>query len=184
MKTIPASEFQRLLAAQPSLPVLDVRTPAEFDEVHVTAAQNVPLGELQPKALYDAGKLPAGQSVYLLCRSGARATKAAEQFAAQGYADTIVVEGGTLACVEGGVPVTRGTTTVMSLERQVRVAAGAIVLIGFILGHWVYFGFHWLSAFIGAGLVFSGLTDWCGMGILLAMAPWNQRKSAGASSAP
>src|SRR5690349_18451035 len=102
MKAIPPREFQRLLGEQPGVTVLDVRTPAEFDEVHVTGASNAPLGELSPKALYDAGKLPAGKPVYLLCRSGARASQAAEKFAALGYDSAVVVEGGTLACVEAG----------------------------------------------------------------------------------
>ncbi len=70
---------------------------------------------------------------------------------------------------------TRGEVKVISLERQVRIAAGAIVLTGVLLGWRVHPGFFGLSGFVGAGLIFAGITDWCGMGLLIAKAPWNQR---------
>jgi hypothetical protein len=76
--------------------------------------------------------------------------------------------------------VTRGAARVISLERQVRIAAGSLVLTGVLLTYFVHPGFIVLSAFVGAGLVFAGVTDWCGMGLLLAKMPWNQ-KSACAS---
>jgi hypothetical protein len=79
-----------------------------------------------------------------------------------------------MAWEAAGLPVTRGKK-VLSLERQVRVAAGLLVLTGVILGTWVHPGFHGLAGFVGAGLVFAGLTDWCGMAMLLAKMPWNQR---------
>jgi hypothetical protein len=62
----------------------------------------------------------------------------------------------------------------ISVERQVRIAAGAMVFTGVILGTFVYEGFYGLSGFVGAGLIFAGVTDWCGMGLLLARAPWNK----------
>ena len=82
------------------------------------------------------------------------------------------VEGGTLACVDAGLPVVRGKKAV-SLERQVRIAAGSLVLLGAALS-FVHPAFVGLSAFVGAGLVFSGITDTCGMGMILARMPWNQ----------
>ena len=85
------------------------------------------------------------------------------------------VEGGTLACVESGLPVVRGMKAI-SLERQVRIASGLLVLLGALLGWLVHPAFIGLSAFIGAGLVFAGVTDTCGMGMLLARMPWNQVK--------
>lgn len=133
MKTIAPAELQKLLAAQPGLPLLDVRTPVKYAEVHVPQARNVPLDKLSPKALFDAGQLPKDQPVYLLCRSGGRAIKAAEQFAREGFDQGIVVEDGTQAWLEAGLPVIRGTARVISLERQVRIAAGSLVLIGVLL---------------------------------------------------
>lgn len=80
-----------------------------------------------------------------------------------------------MAWVEAGLPVDRGTSTVIGLERQVRIAAGAIVLGGVLLAQFVNPALIWLSGFVGAGLIFAGITDWCGMGMLLARMPWNQR---------
>ena len=174
MKSITVADFNRLLSAQPGMSVIDVRTPVEFAEVHVAQAYSAPLDSLSPEALAAAGRVGKDRPVYLLCRSGARATKAAEQFDRDGH-EAVVVEGGTLAWIAAGLPVQRGPVQIMSLERQVRIAAGAIVLTGVLLGWFVHRGFFGLSAFVGAGLIFAGITDWCGMGLLLAKAPWNQR---------
>jgi rhodanese-related sulfurtransferase len=173
MSTITPTELQKLLTTKPDLALLDVRTPVEFAEVHVPQARSIPLDELNPAAL----QLPKDQPVYLLCRSGQRATKAAEKFAKAGFAQPIVVAGGTLAWIESGLPVERSAVKVISLERQVRIAAGAIVFTGVLLARFVNFNFIWLSGFVGAGLVFAGITDFCGMGLLIAKLPWNKRLS-------
>src|ERR1017187_9767653 len=133
MKTITPIELQKLLTTQPSASVIDVRTPVEFAEVHVPQARSVPLDELKPSSL----KLKKDQPVYLLCRSGQRATKAAEKFAKEGFLQPVVVEGGTLAWIEANLPVARCAVKVISLERQVRIAAGAIVFLGVLLTHFV-----------------------------------------------
>ncbi len=177
MKTISPIELQKLLAANPKLPLLDVRTPVEFAEVHVPQAWSVPLDEINPKELAGSGRIRKDQAVFLLCRSGQRATKAAEKFAKEGYSEPVVIEGGTLAWIEANLPVTRGKAKVISLERQVRIVAGALVFTGVTLGWFVHPGFFGLAAFVGAGLVFAGITDFCGMGLLLAKAPWNKKAS-------
>jgi rhodanese-related sulfurtransferase len=171
MKTITPVQLQTILMAQLSSPVIDVRTPVEFAEVHVPQARSVPLDELKPSSL----QLQKDQPVYLLCRSGQRAARAAEKFAKEGFSQPIVVEGGTLAWIEANLPVERSAVKVISLERQVRIVAGSLVLIGIILGWLVHRGFFGLSAFVGTGLVFAGVTDFCGMGLLLAKMPWNKR---------
>lgn len=175
MKSIVVADFNRLLSSEPDVKVIDVRTRAEFAEVHVAQARSTPLDSLAPQTLVSSGLIVGDKPVYILCRSGARAAKAAEQFARDGFDNAVVVEGGTLAWIDAGLPVERGTSTVMSLERQVRIGAGSFVLTGVLLGWLVHPGFFGLSAFVGAGLVFAGITDWCGMGLLLAKAPWNQR---------
>jgi rhodanese-related sulfurtransferase len=164
-------ELHRRLAAQPSAPLIDVRTPVEFAEVHVPSARSVPLDELKTGLL----QLAKDQPVYLLCRSGQRAAKAAEKLSKEGFTQPVVVEGGTLAWIEANLPVTRSTTKIISLERQVRIAAGAIVFAGVLLARFVNFNFIWLPGFVGAGLVFAGVTDFCGMGLLLAKMPWNRK---------
>lgn len=178
MSTIAPAELQRLITSGPAPAVLDVRTPLEFAEVHVPQAHNEPLDSLDPQALSAAGRISKDQPIYLLCRSGARATKAAAKLTSAGFEKTIVVEGGTLAWIDAGLPVERSSVKVISLERQVRIAAGSLVVLGFLLARFVHPAFIYLSAFVGAGLVFAGVTDWCGMGLLLAKAPWNSRKPA------
>ena len=175
MKTIPPAKLHEILTENESVGVLDVRTPAEFAAVHVPQAVNIPLDELDPANLHTSGRFPNDQPVYFLCQSGGRATRAAEKFAQLGYQQAIVVEGGTSAWEDAGLPVTRGAG-VIGLERQVRIAAGSLVLAGVILSYAVHPWFIGLSAFVGAGLVFAGVTDWCGMGLLLAKAPWNQQR--------
>ena len=171
MKTISPVELQSILTTHPGAAVIDVRTPVEFAEVHVPQARSVPLDELNPGSL----QLPKDQPVYLLCRSGQRATKAAEKFAKEGFTQPVVIAGGTLAWIDAQLPVERSAVKVISLERQVRITAGAIVFTGVLLAYFVNFHFIWLSGFIGAGLVFAGITDFCGMGLLLAKMPWNRR---------
>ena len=169
MKTISPRELHDRLQRGEKLQLLDVRTAVEHAEVHVPGVELVPLDQLKPEAI------STDAPVYILCRSGKRATQAAETLEAARRGECTVVEGGTLAWIEAGLPVNRGTTKVISLERQVRIAAGSLVVLGVLLGYFVHHSFIWLSAFVGAGLVFAGVTDTCGMGLLLAKAPWNRK---------
>src|SRR6266496_2917734 len=140
--------------------LLDVRTPVEYRELHAAAAFNVPLERLDPTAVMGARYGAKDEPVYLICRSGSRGRQACEKFIAAGFSNVVNVEGGTLAWAECGLPVVRGKKAI-SLERQVRIAAGALVLLGALLGWLVHPAFIALSAFIGAGLVFAGITDTC-----------------------
>lgn len=178
MSTITPAELHQRLSAQPDLILLDVRTPAEFDEVHVPQARLEPLDLFQSGGSIAALGLPQDQPIYLLCQSGTRAGNAAAKLQQAGYAQAVVVEGGTLGWIKAALPVTRGESKVIGLERQVRIAAGSLVLTGVLLAWFVHPYFIALSGFVGAGLIFAGITDWCGMGLLLAKAPWNQRRSA------
>lgn len=173
--SISTEELQKRLLSGDPVALIDVRTPIEYDEVHAAAAVNIPLDHVSKETLASAGCADCDQPVYLMCRSGQRATKAAEKLRACGYARPVVITGGTLAWIKAGLPVTRGTAKVISLERQVRIAAGALVFTGAILAHFVHPGFVWLAGFVGAGLVFAGVTDFCGMGLLIARMPWNRR---------
>ena len=173
--TIAPAEVSAALATGQGV-LIDVRTPAEFEEVHAPAAKLIPLDILDRPAL-DAARGPNAGPVYLICASGIRATKAAEKLSQTGL-KPLVVAGGTQAWSAAGLPVIRGRKTI-SVERQVRIGAGAFVLLGIALGYLINSRFFLLSGFVGAGLVFAGLTDICGMAILLARAPWNRssRKS-------
>lgn len=155
--------------------LIDVRTPAEFREIHADLARNIPLDSLDPAGVMNARNGNRDARLYLICRSGSRGRQACEKFLAAGYTNVVNVEGGTSAWADAGLPVVRGQKTI-SLERQVRIAAGSLVLLGVLLGWLVHPVFLGLSAFIGAGLIFAGVTDTCGMGMLLARMPWNQVK--------
>jgi rhodanese-related sulfurtransferase len=153
--------------------LIDVRTPVEFREVHVEIARNIPLDQLDVTALMQARNESANEPLYVICRSGGRGQQACEKFLTAGFSNVVNVEGGTMACVEAGLPVIRGKKAV-SLERQVRIAAGSLILLGAVLGWFLNPAFIWLSAVVGAGLIFAGITDTCGMGMILARMPWNQ----------
>jgi len=169
MKTIDPRRLEEQRGAG-GVEILDVRTPLEFGEKHIPGSRSVPLDELS------AEHVKSGRCV-LVCLSGKRSGKAYEKLAAAGVEGLELLEGGVQGWESAGLPLERGAK-VMSLERQVRIAAGLLVLLGVILGTWVHPGFFALSAFIGAGLTFAGITDWCGMGMLLAKAPWNRRAAA------
>jgi rhodanese-related sulfurtransferase len=153
--------------------LIDVRTPAEYREAHVEFARNVPLDQLRPKVFMQELQGSRDRPLYIVCRSGSRGRQACEKFLKAGFGNVINVEGGTVACEEAGLAIIRGKGSI-SLERQVRIAAGSLVLGGILLAWLVHPAFIGLSAFVGAGLVFSGVTDTCGMGMLLARMPWNR----------
>jgi rhodanese-related sulfurtransferase len=161
--------------------LIDVRTPAEFRAFHLAQARNVPLDRLDPAALIAAQR--PGEPLYAVCHSGTRGRQACEKLLAAGLTDVWNVAGGTVACQQAGLPVVCGRKAV-SLERQVRIAAGSLVLLGIVLSWLVHPAFLALSAFVGAGLVFAGITDTCGMVFLLARMPWNRCSEAPATQPP
>ena len=175
MTTINPRELHDRLQQGEMLHLLDVRTPAEHAEIHVPDVQLVPLDKIDATRLARVNGFPKDQPLYIFCRTGNRAKQAAEKLEKGGYKQCRVVEGGTMAWAEAGLPVNRGMSKVISLERQVRIFGGAIVLLGALLAQFVNPAFIWLSGFIGTGLAFAGITDWCGMGMLIAKMPWNQR---------
>jgi rhodanese-related sulfurtransferase len=167
----PQALFNAVQAGQ-KVELIDVRTPVEFREVHVSFARNVPLDQLDAAQLA-AGRNGSPEPLYVICRSGGRGRQACEKFLAAGYTQIVNVEGGTQAWDQAGLPVVRGPKSI-SLERQVRIAAGSLVVIGSALGAFVHPYWIGLAAFVGAGLVFAGITDTCGMGMMLARMPWNR----------
>ena len=164
--TISPEAVQALRAKGP-VSLIDVRTPAEFRSLHAEGATLAPLEALDPQAL------GTGAPVYIICETGPRAFLAAERLKAAGRTDVLVVDGGTVRWAAVGLPVVRGPKF-CSMFRQLRFVAGVLVLAGVILGWTVHPGFYGLAAFVGAGLTFSGITDFCGMALLLARCPWNR----------
>lgn len=156
---------------RPDTRLLDVRTPGEFEAEHIAGAYNVPLDTLAEHG----PEIRAGVDapVVLVCRSGQRARRAEEALASAGMQNLYVLEGGMAAWSAAGRPVRRGEPR-MSLERQVRIVAGALAATGGFLALFVNPLFALLPAFVGSGLVFAGVTDTCTMGMLLARLPYNR----------
>lgn len=167
-------------SGQGSVELIDVRTPMEFREVHAAQARNIPLNALDPHAVMKSRNGSAAEPLYVICKGGARSAKAQQKFIDAGFANVINVEGGTEAWVRAGLPVVRGQKS-MSLERQVRIAAGFIVLVSALLGIFVHTYFAGISALVGAGLMFAAIADSCVMGMLIAKMPWNQGKGGSCS---
>ncbi len=172
IETINPTELYELIDSGKQVDVIDVRTSAEFEEVHSTISRNVPLDSLNPHEIMAKRNGRRDEPLYLICASGARAKQAGAKFAAFGFQNIVTVAGGTTAWVAAGLSVVRGNKTI-SLERQVRITAGFFTLLGFFV-HPYGFG---LSAFVGIGLMYAGITDTCGMAMLLAKMPWNQKRA-------
>lgn len=175
MQTITTSQLAEQNASR-AVDLIDVRTPVEFRAMHASIARNVPLDSLDPAQVIAARNGTGDEPLYVICQSGNRSSKAVEKFIQAGFTNVVNVDGGTTAWEEAGLPVERGKKAV-SLERQVRIVAGFIVLIGALLGIFVHPYFSGIAAFIGAGLMFAGITDTCGMAMMLAKMPWNQVKT-------
>lgn len=171
--TISPQGLAELRKAGTELDLIDVRTPVEYREVHLDFARNVPLDQLDPTTVLQACNGSQDEPLYVVCRTGSRGAQACEKFRQAGFTNVINIDGGTLACEQAGLPLVRGKKA-MSLERQVRIAAGSLVLLGAVLSWLFHPACIGLSAFVGAGLIFAGITDTCGMGMMLARMPWNR----------
>lgn len=173
---VTAQQLQSMLHAGETLQLVDVRSRSEFDSGHIPRATNFPMDEIEAR-IDDLSKT---QKVVLLCQSGRRAGVSCALLA-QHHPDVLVLEGGTVAWTQAGLPLVRSSKTRWSLERQVRLAAGLLVLSGIALAALVSPAWIFLSTFVALGLIFAGLTDICGMASLFAIMPWN-RPSAKAPS--
>jgi sulfur dioxygenase len=160
------------LADAGDMNLIDVRTPGEFASVRIEQAVNIPLERIDPAAL--ATRFGAEAQLYCVCQTGTRSQLAADRLRAAGFSNVANVDGGTNAWAAAGFPVVRGSRGVISLERQVRITAGALVVAGICVGAWLHPAGYALSVVIGAGLVFSGATNSCGMAMVLARMPWNR----------
>lgn len=174
----PLTECRKVVQAGGSMKIVDVRTPGEYARVHAQGAKLMPLSDLTSTAIAaEFGKVH--EPIYLICHKGQRAREAFGKFLEAGITNVCCIEGGTEGWESFGLPVERSTSGgVISLERQVRIAAGLIILLGVALTVTVNFACIAIPALIGAGLVFAGISDWCGMALILGRMPWNRRLPA------
>lgn len=154
--------------------LIDVREYAEFSGGRVKGAKLIPLGDMENRY----AEIDRNKPVYLMCRSGKRSAEAQRKLLALGFSDVRNVRGGFEAWKAAGFDFERDVGAVWSLERQVRFAAGSLVVLGVILSLLIHPFFIALSAFVGAGLVFAAVTDTCGMAMILARMPWNKANGA------
>lgn len=166
------AELAELLETHPGLRLLDVRTPGEYESIHIRGAYNVPL-DLLPEHGREI-RSTVTDPVVLVCQSGQRARRAEDALRAAGMPNLHVLDGGVNAWAAAGLPVMRGSER-LSLERQVRIAAGALAATGGFLALVANPLFAILPAFVGSGLVFAGVTNTCGMAMLLAQLPYNRQ---------
>lgn len=175
-----ATDVARLLAADPAaVRLLDVRTPWEYSTAHIAGSCNVPVDTLAEHAAEIAA---LAVPVVLICQSGQRAARADAVLRASGRPELRVLDGGMRAWLDAGLPVNRGAKRI-SLERQVRIAAGALSAAGSFLALLVSPWFAAVPAVVGSGLVFAGVTDTCAMGMLLAKLPYNRASACDVGAA-
>ncbi|MFC5821763.1 Inner membrane protein YgaP [Nonomuraea coxensis DSM 45129] len=168
--SVDAITARAMIASNPDVLVVDVRTPGEFDAAHIDGAINLPLDQVDTHLRRIVSD--AGGRMLLICQSGGRATQAHKKLCDAGLPDATVLAGGMNAWIAAGAPVVRGRPR-WSLERQVRLVAGGIVLGAVVADLWLP-GARYVAAFIGAGLTFAALTDTCAMGMLLSRLPYNR----------
>ncbi len=173
MHIIAISDLLRRIEAGASFRVIDVRTAAEFETSHAQGATNMPLERLSCDEMATLLAESDGP-VYILCQSGSRAKTAHTRLEAAGIRGTYVVEGGTLAWQQAGLPMVYGTRRTISIDRQVRIIAGSMVVVGVMLSWFVSPWWNILPLLIGMGLTIAGALDFCGLAIVLARMPWNQ----------
>ena len=160
--------------------LVDVREYPEFAGGRVAGAKLFPLGGLSRRA----GEIDRNLPVYLICRTGRRSGEAQRELLSLGFKDVRNVKGGMIAWEKEGFPVERDRNAPWSLERQVRLVAGLMVLSSALLSVFVAQPFVWVAAFVGLGLAFAAITDSCAMGLLLARMPWNRANQNGGMTCP
>jgi rhodanese-related sulfurtransferase len=164
----PAEVAERI--AQKRAVLVDIREPDEFRRRHVPGALSRPLSAFETAHL----TIASGREVVFTCRSGMRTAAACERLAKAVDSPALVLEGGVDAWAAAGLPIDEDKRQPIEIQRQVMIAAGSLVLAGVALGLLAHPAFLGIAAFVGAGLTFAGVTGFCGMAKLLALAPWNR----------
>lgn len=151
--------------------LIDVREPVEHAGERIAGATLMPLGQFSAQR---AREIAGARRLVLHCKSGGRSGKAAQAMLNAGADSVTHLAGGIDAWTAAGLPVERDANAPISIMRQVQITAGSLVLLGVALGFLVSPWFFALSGFIGAGLMVSGITDTCGMAMMLSKMPWNR----------
>lgn len=157
--------------------LVDIRSEDEHARQRIPGALNLPLPRLGDLAGSELRR--AGQPVVFHCQGGMRTAANADALARAAYpAPAYILDGGINAWQGAGQPVVADRSQPLEIMRQVQITAGALVLVGVLLGLFAGQAFFALPAFVGCGLMFAGITGWCGMANLLRHMPWNRRARA------
>jgi glyoxylase-like metal-dependent hydrolase (beta-lactamase superfamily II)/rhodanese-related sulfurtransferase len=160
-----------LVEKDPQTKLLDVRSTLEFNQVHIEDSINIPIDTLSSRI----GELSRSKQNYIVfCLAGNRSPMAADMLLQSGINAVKVMEGGILRWQKEKLAVIKGQGGI-SLERQVRIIAGSLVLLGIIMAWLVHWVFIFISVFVCCGLIYAGLTDNCLMGMLLMKLPYNKK---------
>jgi rhodanese-related sulfurtransferase len=169
IKTITASEL-KILMEKGEVLLVYVREPAEHRSENISGANLIPLSAISHEML-KSKSIP----IVIHCQSGRRSLEACKILEAQDpNLDLYTLEGGITAWKKSGCGVNLSESCALPLDRQMQLTAGFLVLIGVILGIFINPWFNIISGFVGMGLMFAGLSGWCGMIKLLALMPWNK----------
>ncbi len=150
--------------------LIDIRDADEFAREHIPGAVSLPLSRVEQADV----KLEAGRTAVFHCKSGMRTEANCAKLAARVDGDALILDGGLDAWKKSGLPVKDDANAPLPMNRQVQITAGSLVLAGALIGTFVHPAGHALSGFIGAGLIFAGVSGWCGMANVLAVMPWNK----------
>ena len=150
--------------------LIDVREPVEHAESHVSGARLIPLGQIEARC----GELDKSKPIMVMCHAGKRGAAAVEKLRSLGFSKVRNLEGGILAWKSAGFPCAAGSKAVMPLMRQVQITVGFLVLLASLLSVFVDPRWVYLCMFFGAGLIFAGLSGFCGLAMILAKMPWNR----------
>lgn len=168
MKTIDPGSFRDICLGKRAF-LLDVRAPDEYDICRIEGARLIPGDSVERQA----SAIPKDRPVYVYCRSGTRSRQAIQRLESMGFDNLVNVEGGILAYEKCGGKVLRLRRS-LPLMQQVQIVAGSLILTGALLAWLVHPAFLAVDGFVGIGLVFAGVTGFCGMARLLGLMPWNR----------
>lgn len=172
IKLSPEATADRLKSGDAIL--VDIREPDEYAREHIPGAISLPVSGLDGANL----KLEVGQQAIFHCKSGMRTDSNCAVLAEHVDGEAFMMDGGLDAWRAIGMPTAKDAATPLDLNRQVQIIAGSLVLLGVLLGGFIAPAWFGLSAFVGAGLVFAGLSGWCGLTNVLRVMPWNRRHAA------
>ncbi|MCF8998387.1 rhodanese-like domain-containing protein [Acinetobacter nectaris] len=149
--------------------IVDIRSPQEYLREHITHAINIPIEDLG-----NTTQLPKSENIIFYCKAGNR-TKTNIHIFEKTFTQAYLLKGGIDAWKTNHLPTTQDKNQPIDIQRQVQITTGLLILIGLLLGYTISTWFFLISTGIGIGLVFAGISGYCGLAKVLMKAPWNTK---------